>query len=94
MVINPFTGRFWCLVQMVKFVVSERNRLLKSVHKVMIHRDSCGFAKEPDYKTVSSLCHGYFDSFAEALIFSKSLNVEIVNECKFCDPRHGYKPRA
>ncbi len=75
---------------MVKFVVSERNRVIKSVHKVMIHRDSCGFAKAPDYKTASSFCHGYFGSFAEAMIFSKSLNVEIINECNRCDPRHGY----
>jgi len=73
----------------VKFVVSERNRGLKSVHKVMIHRDSCGFAKVPNHETESSFCYGYFDSFDEALIFAKSLNVKIVNECQHCDPRHG-----
>jgi len=75
---------------MIKFVVLESSRLIKSKHYVRIHRASCGFAKKPNHETASSFWHGYFDSFLEALSFAKSLDVEIVYECYFCNPRHAY----
>ncbi len=73
---------------MIKFVVFECNRLSKNRHYARIHRASCGHAREPNYKTASTLCHGYFDRYYEASDFAKSLNVETVYECKFCSPRH------
>ena len=73
---------------MIKFVVFECNRLCKNRHYAKIHRSSCGHAREPNYKTASTLCHGYFDRYYEALDFPKSLNLETVYECKFCSPRH------
>ena len=73
---------------MIKFVVLERNLTYKKKPYAMIHKARCGFAKEPNYETASSFCHGYFDTFLEALRFAKSLDVERVNECKFCNPRH------
>ena len=76
---------------MIKFVVLEGNRLIKSKHYARIHRASCGYAKEPNYETASTFCHGYFDTFLEALRFAKSLDVEKVYECKFCTPRYAYK---
>jgi len=75
---------------MIKFVVLESNRLIKKKHYARIHRASCGYAKEPDHKTARSFCHGYFDTYLEALNFAKSLDVREVHECKFCDPRHAY----
>ena len=79
---------------MIKFVVLEGNRLIKVKHYARIHRDSCGFAKESNHETASSFCHGYFDTYLEALRFAKSLGVDEVHECKFCDPRHAYKSRV
>jgi len=79
---------------MIKFVVLESNRLIKVKHYARIHIDSCGFAKETNHETASSFCHGYFDTYLEALRFAKSLDVERVHECKFCDPRHAYKSRV
>jgi len=75
----------------MKFVVLEGNIVFNKKPYAMIHRASCGFAKEPNYKTASSFCHGYFDTFLEALRFAKSLDVEKVNECTFCTPRYAYK---
>jgi len=75
---------------MIKFVVLERKRLTKKRPYARIHRDSCGYAREPDHETASSFCHGYFDTYPEALSFAESLDVEEVHECKFCDPRHAY----
>ena len=75
---------------MVRFVVHEFNRFSKTISYIKIHRDNCGFAKTPNQETKSSFCHGYFDSFLEALNFAKSLDIETVRECHYCDPRHGY----
>ncbi len=72
---------------MNKFVVFECNRLSKN-RRARIHRASCGHAKEPNYKTASSLCHGYFERYYEAMDFSKSLNLERVYDCELCSPRH------
>jgi hypothetical protein len=72
----------------MKFVVLECRRSTKNRDFARIHRASCGHAKEPNYKTASTLCHGYFDRYYEALDFAKSLNVERVHACKFCSPRH------
>ena len=78
---------------MIKFVVLESKRSKpirssKNRNYARIHRASCSHAKEPNYKTASTLCHGYFDRYYEAMGFAKSLNVETVYECKFCSPRH------
>ena len=78
---------------MIKFVVLESKRSKpirssKNRNYARIHRTSCSHAKEPNYKTASTLCHGYFDTYYEALDFAKSLNVETVYECEFCSPRH------
>jgi hypothetical protein len=73
---------------MIKFVVFESKRYSKNRSFARIHRASCGHAKEPDYKTVSTLCHGYFDEYYKALDFAESLNVGRVYECEFCNPRH------
>ncbi|MBA7609343.1 hypothetical protein ES703_16534 [subsurface metagenome] len=73
---------------MIKFVVLESNRLNGSRHYARIHRASCGYAKEPNHKTASTLCHGYFDRYHEALDFAKSLNVKKVYTCENCSPRH------
>jgi len=78
----------------IKFVVLEGNIAFNKMPYARIHRASCGFAKEPNHKTASSFWHGYFDSYLEALRFAESLDVEKVNECTFCDPRHAYKPRT
>jgi len=75
---------------MIKFVVLESNRLTRKKTYARIHRASCSFAKEPNHETGSSFWHGYFDSYLEALRFAKSLDMEEVHECTFCDPRHGY----
>jgi len=75
---------------MIKFVVLEGYRLIKSRHYARIHRSSCLFAKKPNHKTASTFWHGYFDTFLDAVRFAKSLDVERVHECKFCDPSHGY----
>ncbi len=73
---------------MIKFVVFESKRFSKKRSFARIHRASCGHAKKPNYKTVSTLCHGYFDRYYEALDFAESLNVGKVYECEFCSPRH------
>ena len=74
----------------MKFVIIEvGSRFIKSKHYARIHRASCGFAKEPKHETASTVWHGYFDTFFEALSFAKSLGTESIYECKFCDPRHG-----
>ena len=78
------------IVQMIKFVVLESYRLIKSRHYARIHRASCRHAREANHETASSFWHGYFDTYLEALRFAKSLDVEEVHECTFCDPRHGY----
>ena len=72
----------------MKFVVVECNRSTRTRDYARIHRASCGHAREPNHKTASTLCHGYFDTYYEALDFAKSLNVEKVYECEFCSPRH------
>ena len=72
----------------MKFVVLECRRSTKSRNYARIHRASCGHAREPNHKTVSTLCHGYFDRYYEAFDFAKSLNVDSVYECEFCSPRH------
>ena len=72
---------------MIKFVVLESKRSSKKRSFARIHRASCGHAREPNYKTVSTLCHGYFDRYYEALDFAKSLNVNSVYECEACSPR-------
>ena len=73
---------------MIKFVVLECRRLTKNRDFARIHRASCGHAKEPNHKTASTLCHGYFDTYYEALDCAESLNVERVYECEVCSPRH------
>jgi len=73
---------------MIKFVVLEVNRSTRTRDYARIHRASCGHAREPNHKTASTLCHGYFDTCYEALDFAESLNVERVYECGFCSPRH------
>ncbi len=71
----------------MKFVVLECRRSTKNRDFARIHRASCGHAKEPNYKTASTLCHGYFDRYYEAFDFAKSLNVDRVYACEFCSPR-------
>ncbi len=73
---------------MIKFVVIECNRSTRTRDYARIHRASCGHAREPNHKTASTLCHGYFDRYYEAMDFAESLNVERVYECKLCSPRH------
>jgi len=70
------------------FVVLECMRLAKTHHYARIHRASCGHAREPNYKTVSTACHGYFNTYYEARNFAESLEVKYVYECVFCSPRH------
>ena len=77
---------------MIKFVVLECKRFTKNHHYARIHRASCGHAREPNHETASTLCHGYFDTYLEALDFAKSLGTERVYECDFCSPRHA--PRS
>jgi len=72
---------------MIKFVVLESRRSSKKRSFARIHRASCGHAREPNHKTASTLCHGYFDRYYEALDFAESLNVDRVYECNFCSPR-------
>jgi len=72
---------------MIKFVVLEVRRSSKKRDYARIHRASCSHARAPNHKTASTLCHGYFDRYYEALDFAESLNVEIVYECEFCSPR-------
>ena len=72
---------------MIKFVVLESKRSSKKRSFARIHRASCGHAKKPNYKTVSTLCHGYFDRYYEALDFAKSLNLDRVYDCELCSPR-------
>jgi len=79
---------------MIKFVVIECNRVIKFRHYARIHRASCGFAREPYHETASSFCHGYFDTFLEALKFAKSLDVESVHECKKCEPGACVQPHS
>ena len=79
---------------MIKFVVLEGNLSFSKKPYARIHRASCGYAREPNHKTDSSFCHGYFDTFLEALRFAESLDVDEVHECKLCDPRHAYKSRV
>jgi len=52
---------------MIKFVVLEGNRSTRTRDYARIHRASCGHAREPNHKTASTLCHGYFDTYYEAL---------------------------
>jgi len=73
---------------MIKFVVLECRRSTENRHYSRIHRTGCGHAKEPNHKTASTLCHGYFDRYYEALEFAKSLNVGRVYDCEVCNPRH------
>jgi len=73
---------------MIKFVVLESKQSTRNRSYARIHRASCGHAKKPNYKTVNTLCHGYFDGYFEALDFAESLNVGRVYECEFCSPRH------
>ncbi len=73
---------------MIKFVVLESRRSSKNRNYARIHKSSCSHAKEPNHKTASTTCHGYFDRYYEALDFAESLNVERVYECEFCSPRH------
>ena len=73
---------------MIKFVVIECNRSTRTRDYARIHRASCGHAREPNHKTASTLCHGYFDRYYEAMDFAESLNVERVYECELCSPRH------
>ena len=72
----------------MKFIVFECERSNKTMHYAKIHKASCGFAREPNHKTASTICHGYFETYYEALDFAKSLNVKRVSECEFCSPRH------
>ena len=73
------------------FVILERTRLAKTHNYARIHRASCSHARVPNYKTSSTVCHGYFDTYYEALVFAKSLDAESVYECAVCSPRHAYK---
>ena len=73
------------------FVVLECKVLVKNYHYARIHEASCGFAREPNHRTGSTFCHGYFDTFLEALEFAKSLGTKSVYECDNCSPRHAYK---
>jgi len=73
---------------MISFVVLESRRSGKNRNYARIHKASCGHARKPNYKTVSTFCHGYFDRYYEALDFAKSLNVYNVYRCEFCSPRH------
>ena len=72
----------------MKFVVVECNRSTRTRDYARIHRASCGHAREPNHKTASTLCHGYFDRYYEALDFAKSLNLDRVYDCELCSPRH------
>lgn len=69
---------------LMKFVVLEvRDR---GAHRyVRIHRASCPHAKEPNYETANTLCHGYFDTYLEAINFARSLGKRVF-DCKVCDP--------
>jgi hypothetical protein len=71
----------------MKFVVVECNRSTRTRDYARIHRASCGHAREPNHKTASTLCHGYFDRYYEALDFAKSLNLDRVYDCELCSPR-------
>ena len=73
---------------MIKFVVLECRRSGKKWEYARIHKASCSHAKEPNHKTASTTCHGYFDRYYEALDFAESLKVENIYECEFCSPRH------
>ena len=73
---------------MIKFVVIECNRSTRTRDYARIHRASCGHAREPNHKTASTLCHGYFDRYYKALDFAKSLNLDRVYDCELCSPRH------
>lgn len=73
------------------FVVLECLRLVKTYNYARIHRAGCGHARAPNYKTESTVCHGYFDTYYEARNFAESLRVNDVYECVFCSPRHAYK---
>jgi hypothetical protein len=73
---------------MIKFVVVECNRSTRTRDYARIHRASCGHAREPNHKTASTLCHGYFDRYSEALDLAKSLNLDRVYDCELCSPRH------
>ncbi len=57
---------------MVKFVVLESKRSSKNWSFARIHKASCGHAKEPNYKTTSTICHGYFDRYYEAMDFARA----------------------
>ena len=71
----------------MKFVIFECKRFSKNRSFARIHRASCGHAREPNHKTASTLCHGYFDRYYEALDFAELLNVGKVYDCEFCSPR-------
>ena len=73
---------------MTKFVVLECRRSTRTRDYARIHTTGCGHAKEPNHKTASTSCHGYFDTYLEALDFAESLNVDKVYDCDFCHPRH------
>ncbi len=73
---------------MIKFVVVECNRSTRTRDYARIHRASCGHAREPNHKTASTLCHGYFERYYEALDLAKSLNLDRVYDCELCSPRH------
>ncbi len=68
----------------LKFVVLEVKD--NGAHRyVRIHRASCCHAKEPNYKTTTTLSHGYFYTYPEAINFARSLG-DRVFDCKLCDP--------
>jgi len=69
---------------LTKFVVLEVKD--KGAHRyVRIHRTDCPHAKKPNYKTATTLSHGYFDTYLEAINFARSLG-DRVFDCKVCDP--------
>jgi len=71
---------------LAKFVVLEVKD--RGTHRYLrIHRAGCCHAKEPNHKTADTLCHGYFDTYSEAMGFARSLG-DRVFDCKICDPRH------
>ena len=72
---------------MIKSVVLESRRSSKRRDYARIHKSSCSHAKEPNHKTASTTCHGYFDRYYEALDFAELLNVGKVYDCEFCSPR-------
>jgi hypothetical protein len=70
-----------------KFVVRQIKRT-KSHSYARIHRSSCGHSRKPKTETTQTVWHGYFDTYQDAREFAESLEVNEVNECVFCSPRH------